>query len=176
MSLTNAGETVAKNINPCGHWISNYKNVVDELSQKERIVSRRPLWSINRQAYSSSRGSYTSEFACSFGQHGDNPRTILPKEAEAQFHKKKELTVGSTQVTSHIPGYNGFIPATEHNLKANDQAVGQDVRNTIIKQNIVENQCVRIPGYAGHKPMSVVNDRGSLRPGCLNTGGESFHK
>ena len=48
------------------------------------------------------------------------------------------------------------------------------MRNTIIKQNIVENQNVRLPGYAGHKPMSVVNDRGSLRPSCLGTNGEAF--
>jgi len=53
MTLTDAGAAVAKNINPTTHWQSCYKKVVDDLSQCERIVSRRPLWSINRQAYSS---------------------------------------------------------------------------------------------------------------------------
>lgn len=53
--------------------------------------------------------------------------------------------------------------------------MGDDARQTIIKQNIVENQNVRLPGYAGHKPMSVINDRGSLRPSCLETAGEKFH-
>jgi len=48
MSLTNAGATVAKNVGPCDHWKSSYKGVVDALTEKERIVSRRPLWSINR--------------------------------------------------------------------------------------------------------------------------------
>ena len=48
MSLSNAGQTVARNIDPTCHWKSTYKNVVDELSEKDRIVSRRPLWSINR--------------------------------------------------------------------------------------------------------------------------------
>lgn len=48
MSLSNAGQTVARNIDPTCHWKSTYKNVVDELGEKERIVSRRPLWSINR--------------------------------------------------------------------------------------------------------------------------------
>ena len=42
------------------------------------------------------------------------------------------------------------------------------------EKNIVENQNVRLPGYAGHKPMSVINDRGSLRPSCLSTEGEKF--
>lgn len=53
--------------------------------------------------------------------------------------------------------------------------MGEATRATIIKQNIVENQNVRVPGYAGHKPMSVINDRGSLRPSCLETAGETFH-
>lgn len=67
MSLSNAGLTVAKNIGPTVHWKSTYKKVVDDLGEKDRIVSRRPLWSINRQAYSSQRGSYKSEFADAFG-------------------------------------------------------------------------------------------------------------
>jgi hypothetical protein len=83
--------------------------------------------------------------------------------------------VGTTKITSHIPGYNGFIPSTDINKLAKEQAVGKEVRRTIIKQNIVENQSVKIPGYLGHKPMSVVNDRGSIRPNCLATTGESFN-
>ena len=78
-------------------------------------------------------------------------------------------------MTKHIPGYNGFIPCTDTNVLANNQALGESTRQTIIKQNIVENQNVRVPGYAGHKPMSVINDRGALRPKCLVTEGESFH-
>jgi len=48
MTLSTAGATVAKNVVPTGHWKSSYKGIVEELSEKERIVSRRPLWSINR--------------------------------------------------------------------------------------------------------------------------------
>jgi hypothetical protein len=43
-----------------------------------------------------------------------------------------------------------------------------------LKQNIVENYCVKLPGYSGHMPMSSVNDRGIPRPNCLDTQGESF--
>lgn len=53
--------------------------------------------------------------------------------------------------------------------------MGEAPRATIIKQNIVENYSVKIPGYAGHMPMSVLNDRGNLRPNCLSTDGEAFH-
>ena len=110
MSLTQAGQTVAKNANPTEHWKSSYKEIVNHVAQADRLVSRRPLWSINRQAYSSSRGLYKTEFADSFGNFGHNPRTILPHDAEKQTNKKYELSVGTTKVTNHIPGYNGFIP------------------------------------------------------------------
>lgn len=85
------------------------------------------------------------------------------------------MSVGTTKVTTHIPGYNGFIPATDINEKANDQSKLNQHRTTIIKQNIVENYNVKIPGYSGHKPMSVINDRGTNRPSCLNRDGESFN-
>ena len=83
--------------------------------------------------------------------------------------------MGTTQVTSHIPGYNGFIPKSDFNQTALDQSkMLNKNRNTIVKQNIVENYQVKLPGYSGHKPMSSVNDRGICRPNCLNTEGEKF--
>lgn len=84
------------------------------------------------------------------------------------------MTIGTQKVTSHIPGYCGFIPNTDINHTAIDQSLGQKLRNTIIKQNIVENQHVKLPGYQGHSSMSVVNDRGNIRPKCLGTQGERF--
>jgi hypothetical protein len=84
------------------------------------------------------------------------------------------MTIGTAKVTQHIPGYCGFLPNSEFNESAIKQSLGDKVRTTIIKQNIVENQHVRIPGYQGHKTMSVVNDRGSIRPECLSTRGERF--
>ena len=50
-----------------------------------------------------------------YGKHGDNPRNILPFEAEKQTNKVNDLSVGSTKVTKHIPGYNGFIPQIDVN-------------------------------------------------------------
>lgn len=85
-----------------------------------------------------------------------------------------ELTVGTTKTTTHIPGYNGFIPKTDFNAAAVEQASTLDTRNTIIKQNMIENYSVKVPGYAGHKPMNGINERGVIRPSCLNTAGERF--
>ena len=58
MTLSSAGETVARNINPVLHWKSTYASVIDSVHDHEKIKSRRPLWSINRQAYSSTRGRW----------------------------------------------------------------------------------------------------------------------
>lgn len=147
MTLTDAGKTVAKNVQPTAHWRSTYKNVVEEVDAAEKLKSRRPLWSINRQAYSSTRGKYVTEFADSFGNHGHVPRNLLPHDSLKQSNKNNELTVGTTKVTSHIPGYNGFIPQIDINERVIQQSKGEECRNTIIKQNIVENQSVRLPNY-----------------------------
>lgn len=133
LKVTDACQTVAKNINPTQHWTSTYKNIVETTTEKGRIVSRRPTWSINRQAYTSSRGLYLTEFGDSYGKTGDNPRDILPAGAVKQAHKNNELSIGTSQVTHHIPGYNGFIPHVDVNAKAINQSEGESVRNTIIK-------------------------------------------
>ena len=91
------------------------------------------MWSINRQAYSSSRGRYLTEFADAFGNHGHNPRDILPSDSTKQGNKVNDLSVGSTKVTNHIPGYNGFIPQVDTNQTVIDQSKGEKTRNTIVK-------------------------------------------
>lgn len=37
-------------------------------------------------------------------------------------NEKHELTVGTTKTTTHIPGYNGFIPKAGFNDLATNQA------------------------------------------------------
>ena len=91
------------------------------------------------------------------------------------MNQNHELTAGTTKTTTHIPGYNGFIPKTDFNPDAVNQAGTLGARETIIKQNIIENYQVKLPGYQGHKPMNGVNERGLARPNCLNTTGETFH-
>lgn len=127
-----------------------------------------------RQAYSSQRSFYVTESMKSYGTYGSKPTDRVSKDADKMQNEVHELTVGTTKVTSHIPGYNGFLPKTDVNALALQQSLGQQSRDTIIKQNIVENFHVRIPGYSGHKPMSALNDRGILRPSCLTNQGESY--
>lgn len=157
------------------HWGSVYKNEVEQNSKLAPIKSERPIWSLPREAYSSKRSYFKSEYQNSLGTFGHNPRDELPSDSQKQSHKVHDLTMGTTQTTCHIPGYNGFIPKSDFNAKAAEQAkLADKSRATIVKQNIVENYQVKLPGYSGHKPMSTVNDRGACRPNCLNMEGEAF--
>lgn len=133
------------------------------------------MWSLPREAYSSQRSFMQTEFNISYGAHGDDPRTKLPHDATKQTHAPHELTMGTTQVTTHLPGYSGFIPKSDFNQRAVEQSKleGRN-RTTIVKENIVENFAVRISGYGGHQPLSSANDRGVIRPHCLSTEGETF--
>ena len=137
-------------------------------------VSERPVWSYPRQAYSSKRGYFQTEFQKSLGVHGHNPRAKLTADADGQANEHHELTMGTTKTTTHIPGYNGFIPKTDFNGAAVAQSSTLGARETIIKQNMIENYSVKVPGYAGHKPANGINERGAIRPQCLDTNGERF--
>lgn len=134
--------------NTASHWGSVYKNEVESNCAKGRIRSERPVWSLPREAYSSKRSHYQTEFGHSFGKNGENPRDKLPHSAVRQGNETHELTMGTTKTTEHIPGYNGFIPKSDFNGQALDQSkLAGHSRNTILKQNIVENYQVKVPGY-----------------------------
>ena len=156
------------------HWTSNYKAVNDDQMSKPLTKSERPLWSYPRQAYSSKRSYFHTEYQMSLGTYGHNPRNKLPADSTKTLNENHELTAGTTKTTTHIPGYNGFIPKTDFNPQAVEQAGTLGARETIIKQNIIENYQVKLPGYQGHKPMNGCNEKGSIRPNCLATTGEKF--
>jgi hypothetical protein len=54
-----------------------------------------------------------------FGNYGDNPLKTLQSE-DAGKTALHELNIGTTKTTSHIPGYNGFLPKTDMNERAID--------------------------------------------------------
>jgi len=39
---------------------------------------------------------------------------------------------------------------------------------------MIENYSVKVPGYSGHKPMNSINEKGTIRPNCLDINGEKF--
>ena len=51
------------------------------------------------------------------------------------------------------------------NGDAVEQAKGANLRDTVRqKTNIVDAYQVKLPGYAGYKAKSIINDRGMARP------------
>lgn len=167
------------NAKSAAHWGSIYKNEVLTNTEKGRINSNRPLWSLPREAYSSKRGCFETEAGAMYGHMNENPRSKLSVDATKLGNPVHENNMGTTKTTTHIPGYNGYIPRSDFNdhalkLSRLEGSDGKGVRDTIVKQNIVENYQVKLPGYSGHMPMSTTNDRGMQRPSCLNTKGESF--
>jgi hypothetical protein len=80
------------------------------------------MWSLPREAYTSDRSYFSSEYNNSYGTHGSNPRDTLPSTASKQSHAVHDLTMGTSQVTTHIPGYNGFIPRSDFNQHALQQS------------------------------------------------------
>jgi hypothetical protein len=115
LNLTSLGPKVSNSITPAAHWGSTYKKISNEVAEGPWNQSKRPMWSINRTAYSSGRCNYLTEFQDTIGKHGHNPRDILGFNSDSHPNKENELTVGTTKVTCHIPGYNGFIPQTDMN-------------------------------------------------------------
>ena len=54
------------------------------------------------------------------GNYGHKPREVLPADAEKHENVNDQLSIGTTKVTKHIPGYNGFLPKADFNGHACD--------------------------------------------------------
>ena len=77
LSLTSHGPRVNTSIAPTAHWQSTYRKTSNQVASGGWNPSKRPMWSINREAYSSSRCTYTTEFSETIGTYGHKPRSIL---------------------------------------------------------------------------------------------------
>ncbi len=97
------------------HWCTT--NQANEVVKEGIPLHRaeRPLWTLPRQAYSSRRSNFKTEYHNQLGSYGHNPRATLNENHQVMEAKVDDLTMGSTKVTSHIPGYNGYIPRTDLN-------------------------------------------------------------
>jgi len=92
-----------------------YRTEVEASLQLKGTRSERPVWSLPREAYTSKRSYFKTEYGNSIGTYGQNPRDKLPSDSTKQSNEIHELTMGTTKVTTHIPGYTGFIPKSDFN-------------------------------------------------------------
>lgn len=157
------------------HWTSNYQNDSNKAVSRPHSQAQRPFWSYPKREHVARRTFFKTEYENTLGGYGHNPRKILNHESTKLESEVNELTMGSTKVTSHIPGYGGFLVKTDLNEKALLHTKNNNPRNLMKnKVNMNENFNVKMPGYSGHKPLSCLNDRGSVRPQLFSTQGEKF--
>merc|ERR1711977_639719 len=108
-----------------------------------------------------------------FGQYGSDPRAKLSKEDRMLPNPKHELTVGTTKGTSHIPGYQGFLPTNTNNPLVAKIEAGEHIR-TVDKTNLTEVYHLNLPGYAGHVGSNAQNDRGPRQINTFSLTGKEF--
>lgn len=157
------------------HWKSNYAGENEKTQSRPKSQAQRPFWSYPKREHVARRTFFKTEYHNTLGNYGHNPRTILNAESTKLENEANELTMGSTKVTQHIPGYGGFIARTDLNEKALEHSKSNAARELMRnKINLNENFNVKIPGYSGYKPMSCFNDRGQVRPNLFSTQGETF--
>lgn len=158
------------------HWRTNYQN--DNITATARPASQaeRPVWSYQKHHHVARRSFYKTENQVKFGTYGHIPRKTLDHTATKLPNEISELTMGTTKVTSHVPGYGGFLVRTDLNDKALSQSKNELTRNLMKnKTNLNDNFNVKIPGYSGYKPLSFNNEKGNPRPNLFSTAGETFH-
>ena len=179
--------------NPAAMWTAqnfyktSYKQQQEQATSTYTNQAQRPLWSYPKAAYTSQLGFFNTEAHGTMGKYGSNP--ILARheqQKKGQFEKEREDIIdGKTRGMGDKPivlGHDGSGPNNiylqtvdfhKHKLATAKNGAARDFVKS--KTNMVENYQVWLPGYAGYKPASILNDRGNVRPNCFDTQGETFN-
>lgn len=117
----------------------------------------------------------TTSYRNDYGPFGANPRSKLPADpAQINFTGSTlEYFQGTTKATHHPPGYAGFIPASGRNSHATQQGMCQAERlgTKNFELQTLFQYPQAIPGYAGYRPQTAINDVGPVRNEALTTQG-----
>lgn len=157
------------------HWRSSYSSEFSMESIEGAVPHRQvgpPFESCNPPSVVSAPNEL-SMYSMNFGQYGSNPRARLSSTDTSLPNPKTELTVGTTKGTSHIPGYQGFLPTNTNNPRVAAIEAGEHMR-TVDKTNITEVFHLNPPGYAGHVPGNAQNDRGPRQINRFSTTGRDY--
>lgn len=173
------------------HWVSEYRARASEGASKwqtPRETATLPEGASRMQtprmaaghiightpASCVSRVEDSSMYLTDFGRHGSNPRDSLSPHHIKLPVFKSALTAGTPRGTSHIPGYQGFIPSYPgFNASLLRVADGDFVRSTD-KTNMAQVYHKNLVGYAGHEPAAVINEFGPRKPSTLTIMGHDF--
>ncbi|CEG40896.1 ptype atpase [Plasmopara halstedii] len=107
-----------------------------------------------------------SSYKKDYGAYGDNPRDRPYMRKRGMASTTADLNSGTMRMTTHLPGYGGFLPLSSHSTNENNHFVP-----TLSELRLYHSE--NIPGYSGHKPVDCANYRGECRAGsdsCTTTG------
>jgi hypothetical protein len=157
------------------HWNTNYQTDNVTSTSRPNSQAQRAFWSYPKREHNARRTFFKTEYQNRMGTYGFDPKSVLNSETTKQEVEVSDLTMGTTKLTNHIPGYGGFLVRTDLNDRALDQTKNNKCRELMKnKTNLNENFNVKLPGYSGHKPMSFNNEKGRARPNLFSTQGETF--
>lgn len=170
-----AGRGPPADVRPGGasHWQSEssaagWQTTSDPFSHKIRAAGRQDRAGGRGGQPHKSTGAteFRSTFGHEFGLHGlhaDGPAGSLSARAPAG----SPLAAGTAKATGHVPGYQGFLPASARGHRPSTES-----RN-VMKASIADGVRVRPVGYAGHVPADV-RARSEFRSEGLTTAGKDF--
>lgn len=98
-----------------------------------------------------------SSYQIDMGASSLNPPSYLAKTAAA--NTTMDLCRGTTKATDHIPGYQGYLPAT--NEGANQGAIARPLHCDLRMYHRHD-----IPGYTGWQAVNAKNDKGPRTSGA----------
>jgi len=111
----------------------------------------------------------------SYGVFGSDPMSKVPADPTQINFKAStaEYYQGTTKATYHPPGYSGFIPETGRNPHATVQGICRNEREGTknFELQTLFQYPQSIPGYAGYRPQTAINDVGPVRDESLTTSG-----
>lgn len=157
------------------HWRSEYSTTFSKESIAGAVPHRQvgpPFESANPPSVVSAPNEL-SMYSMHFGQYGSDPRARLSPADTRLPNPKTELTVGTTKGTSHIPGYQGFLPCNTNNPRVAAIEAGEHIRG-VDKSNLAEIYHLNVPGYAGHVPGNASNDLGPRQITSLSVAGKEY--
>jgi len=163
-------------------WKSTYRDTYGQSAERAMSAPTSssaqlpPLTHINYQsdplpaAHNLLRSTHgmASAYTRDFGKPSSNPLDRFQRQSsQPQFEHNqlsktattRELFAGTNKSSQRIVGYEGFVPAAERNRSS---IVG-DASNPN-KDNILAVYRHDMPGYTGHKPSCVLNERGPRTP------------
>jgi len=115
-----------------------------------------------------------------FGVFGADPNTKMAADPTEMSMRAStaEYNMGTTRFSCHPPGYSGFIPETARNAKASMHGHCANPRESTKKFELstLFQYPHDIPGYAGYRPRTTINDVGPNRAPWLTTTGRTTAK